>query len=142
MGGAGDGSHTWKLWTFFLLPLTLRMSNHNKKIHRTQAEECRKVFVAIFTTIKVVIFPQLLSTNEIFCCGLTYVVSKILEKMTPTLKNVTHPQPRPHLCRYSNFPLTRKMNRLLVHKNIFQNYQLSSLKNHKISVPLLYYTFL
>ena len=42
----------------------------------------------------------------------------------------------PQLCkvRYPNFPLTRKM-KILLHRNIFQDYHLSCLKVYKISVP-------
>ena len=76
--------------------------------------------------------PQLVS-DEIICCDLTYI-----RKMSPTLKYVTHPQPRPQLCkvRYPNFPLTRKMNTVCS----IETYQLSSLKVHKICIPLPYYT--
>ena len=56
MGGVGVGSHVSKLGTFFLMSLTLRMPILGKKSHWTRAGECRKVFIAIFTSIEVVIF--------------------------------------------------------------------------------------
>ena len=56
MGGPGGGLHTSKLGTFFLMTLTLSMPIDNKKFHWTGAGECHMVFVAIFTSIEVVIF--------------------------------------------------------------------------------------
>ena len=56
MGGPGGVSHTSKLGAFFLMSLTLSIPIDGKKFHRTGPGECRKVFVAIFTSIEVVIF--------------------------------------------------------------------------------------
>ena len=56
VGGVGDGSHASKLGTYFLMPLTLHIPILGKKSNWTRAGECRKVFIAIFTSIEVVIF--------------------------------------------------------------------------------------
>ena len=50
--GVGVESHVSKLGTFFLMSLTLRMPILGKKSHWTWAGECRKVFIAIFTSIE------------------------------------------------------------------------------------------
>ena len=56
----GVGSHVSKLGTFFLMSLTLRMPILGKKSLWIRAGECRKVFIAIFTSIEVVIFFETL----------------------------------------------------------------------------------
>ena len=65
MGGAGEWSLTCMLRTFLLCPLAVSMRIYNDFEINGASGETFKVFVAIFTTIKVVIFEESFSRSFI-----------------------------------------------------------------------------
>ena len=98
MDGARSGSHTSKLGKFFLMPLPLRMPIDNKNFLRTRAENCREVFVAIFTSIEVVLFFETFDRScpmKFFVvCTLAYIRSdKDIRKNVLTFEVCEQPAP-------------------------------------------------
>ena len=65
-GGAGVRSHTCTLRTFLLWPLAFNMSIYSNFQINGASGEIFKVFVAIFTTIKVVIFFENFSRSSTY----------------------------------------------------------------------------
>ena len=81
VGGSGANPHTLKMWTFFLMPLTLRMPIFNKKYNWARAEVCIKQEFSLFT-IRSWNFGLRNSSVRLwwdFCWKLAYIMPKAWE---------------------------------------------------------------